>query len=215
MKRTWLAALLLCACGGSTLPDPTLDGIAPAASAASDATEVTVQVHGVLPTTVDYDDASVKLDPTVAIQIGNEKVGTATWKPDGSLSCTVPSIFAPGVYDVHVAFTDGREAVLPNGFTVTAGKWPSYYSVDGVADQRAGVPFSITVQAHGQNGPAFHGNVYLRSNKGEVTPALSSPFEAGTLTQSVTLAEPQKNVILIVRDVAGNIGFSNAFDVNP
>lgn len=215
MKRALFAALCLCACGGSTLPDPSIGSISPSTMAGSDSTAISVQVHGVLPTAADYDDSSVQLDPTVSLLVGPLVVGTGKWEADGSLSGTVPSLLPTGTYDVRVSFSDGRSATLKNGFTVTPGRWPSNYSIDTVGNQKAGQPFTITVHANGANGSLFHGNVIVRTNKGTITPALSDAFQDGTLTQTLTIKDANTSVVLTVTDAQGHAGVSNAFDVTP
>jgi hypothetical protein len=216
MKRLLLASLLALGCGESVLPAPEVVSISPSAALASEASQVVVQVDGVLPTSLDYDRSSDEENADVSLLVGTLAVGTGRWQPNGALSGNVPSLLAPGTYDVQVGFADGRTGTLAQAFTVSPGRWPTGYTVAPIAAQRAGVPFQISVHAEGPNGPEFHGNVLLHVLKAPaVTPSLSDPFQAGELTQQVTVSRPASGVVLFVTDLDGNLGASNAFDVTP
>lgn len=216
MKRLLLASLLALGCGESALPAPEIVSITPASALASEASSVVVQVDGVLPTSLDYDRSSVDLNADVSLLVGTLAVGTGKWQPNGALVGNVPSLLAPGSYDVQVAFSDGRIGTLPDAFTVAPGLWPDRYTVEPIADQRAGVPFQVTIHAEGANGPGFHGNVLLHVLQAPgITPSLSDPFQGGDLTQQVTISQPASGVVFFVTDLDGNLGASGAFDVLP
>lgn len=213
MKRLLVVALLAFGCGEGPLPAPKVLSISPNTAPASDVTSVTVQVDGVLPTSVSYDHSTASVQRDVKLEVGMLTIGSGQWVPGGRLTGVIPSLLAPGSYDVRVSFADGRAGTLPNGFSVTPGNWPSGYTVDPIATQTAGVPFSITVHALGVNGATFNGTVNLGTSKGNVKPALSDPFTNGLLTQTVTIPEPISGLVLEVSDQQGTSGASNTFDV--
>jgi hypothetical protein len=183
---------------------------------ASDANPVTVRVNGVLPTTVDYDRSRQTVDPSVSLLVGTLAVGSGTWEPGGKLTAVVPSLLAPGSYDVQVSFADGRMGVLPLAYQVAPGHWPDGYTVDPISPQRAGVPFTVSLHATGADGPAFSGNVMIHViNASAIKPSLSEPFAQGALTQTVTIPLQAKGAVVNVIDLLGHGGVSNAFDVLP
>ena len=222
MKR-WLLGLLLLGCGSSALPPPTIDSVQPDTTPASASTDITVKVSAVLPFHADYGAPDSGVDATATLAIGDHVIvkrdadgGLRSGGIDGGVfSGTLPSILAPGDYDVTLVLGDGRQAVLDGGFHVTAGQWPTSYSIDTIGAQKARVPFQITIHANGTNGPTFHGNVALQALRGSVTPSLSDAFDAGVLVQQISLSQPNQNVVITVSDSAGNFGISNAFDVAP
>ena len=220
MKRFLLAVLLVMAlasgCGEDALPPPQVVSISPAMVLASDANAVTVLVKGVLPTTVDYDRSSQTVAPSVSLLVGTLAVGTGAWEPGGKLSAVVPSLLAPGAYDVQVSFADGRMGVLPEAYQVTPGHWPDGFTVDPIPAQHAGVPFKVTLHATGADGPAFNGNVMLHvTNASAIKPSLSEPFVQGALTQTVTIPLAANGAVVNVVDLEGHLGVSKAFDVLP
>jgi hypothetical protein len=211
-----LASLLALGCGESVLSSPEVVSISPSGALASEASQVVVQVDGVLPTSLDYDRSIGEVNADVSLLVGTLAVGTGKWQPGGALTGNVPSLLAPGTYDVQVGFADGRTGTLSQAFTVSPGRWPTGYTVEPITGQRAGVPFQLSLHAEGPNGPDFHGNVLLHVLKAPaITPSLSDPFQAGDLTQEVTIAQPASGVVLFVTDLDGNLGASNAFDVTP
>lgn len=216
MKRLLLAALIATGCGEEALPAPQVVSISPDSALASNATAVSVKVDGVLPTSVNYDQTADTVDPRVSLLVGTLAVGTGSWEPGGTLNAVVPSLLAPGAYDVQVSFADGRTGVLSQAFKVARGNWPTSYTVSPIAAQHAGVPFTVELEAQGPNGATFEGNVTLQTSAGGlISPSLSAPFSHGRLSQTVTLPSAAAGVVLMVADLEGHIGRSKAFDVLP
>jgi hypothetical protein len=215
MKRLLVVCALI-GCSPGPLPPPAVRAIAPSAVKASDSTDVVVDVSAVLPFEANYSVPDAGVDPRATLLVGSLAVGTGRFEDGGTLTGTVPSLLAPGDYDVTVVLSDGRQGTLSKGYHVDAGAWPTGYNLDNIAAQKSGKPFEITVHALGANGPAFHGNVLISAPfKSSVTPTLSQAFDAGTLVQTVTMGNPANGVVLVVTDNALNFGVSNSFDVTP
>ncbi len=204
------ALLLLLAC--QEWPEPVLRSVSPSQMRASEATALALDAELVLPTTVDYSQGTLEVDTRVSVRIGTLEVPTLALSPEGVISTRVPSVLAPGSYDVKVTLGDGRTAVRPGGLTVVEGEWPEGYSIDPIGPQRRLVPFTVTVRASGAHAAAFRGNVRLETGAGgSIGPRVSEPFVDGVLTQQVVVDSIQSDVALRVTDLAGHVGTSNTF----
>lgn len=212
-KLVSIAALvLLAAC--QDWPELVIRSVSPPEMRASEATELAIDAELPLPTTVDYGKGSVEVDTRISVSIGSLEVPTLAVSPKGVISTRVPSVLAPGSYDVKVTLGDGRTAVRPGGLTVVEGEWPEGYSIDPIGPQQRLVPFTLTVRATGANAAAFRGNVRLDTGAGgSIGPRVSEPFVDGVLTQQVVVDSIQSNVIIRVTDIAGHAGTSNTFTV--
>lgn len=209
-KLVALAALvLLAAC--QDWPEPVIHSVSPSEMRASEATALDLRAELPLPTVVDYGEGTLEVDTRVTVSIGTLEVPTLAISKD-VISTRVPSVLAPGSYDVKVTLGDGRTAVRPGGLTVVEGEWPEGYSIDPIGSQQRLVPFTLTVRATGANAAAFRGNVRLETGAGgSIGPRVSEPFVDGVLTQQVVVNSTQSSVIIRVTDIAGHEGTSNTF----
>lgn len=214
MRRAALASFLVLFTGCSDWPEPVIRSITPAQMVASQTTAVEVRADLPLPTTVDYADGTASVDAAAVLRIGRQELGSGVYPKDGVFTVEVPTVFEPGSYDVTITLEDGRQAILPQGFTVSEGAWPEGYTIDPVGPQRRLVPFDVTIRATGANAASFRGNVRLEVPAGaSVGPALSGQFVDGVLTQQVVINTTRAEELLIVTDVAGNRSTSNTFQV--
>lgn len=212
-KLVSIAALVLLA-SCQDWPELVIHSVSPPEMRASEATALEIDAELPLPTKVDYAKGTLEVDTRVSVSIGTLEVPTLAIAHGGVISTRVPSVLAPGSYDVKVTLGDGRTAVRPGGLTVVEGEWPEGYSIDPIAPQQRLVPFTLTVRATGANAAAFRGNVRLETGAGSsIGPRVSEPFVDGVLTQQVVVDSIQSSVIIRVTDVAGHVGTSNTFTV--
>lgn len=214
MRKLALSLCLLAlGCGGS-LPDPKIVSVTPAEATASSVVQLKVQLDAVLPSSANYGNGSAESDPRVTVFVGETNIGTALVDPKNLASLLVPTVLAPGAYDVRVVFGDGRAAVAPGSFTVTPGQWPASYTIDAIGTPTSDTPFPITIRAVGGTAATFTGNVTITVNKGSVTPGVSGAFVNGVVTQNVTISGKGAGFVITVQDASGATGVSNAFRVN-
>ena len=177
---------------------------------------VTVDAEVVLPTHLDYGHSEASANPDLSLRIGGIAGGSGKYVPGGLFTVEVPSLFAPGSYDVSLRVSDGRpEAVAPGAFTVKPTPFPDRYTIDFVADQWQGQLFPITIRAGGTNASAYNCSVALTTSQGSLSPRRSGPFLRGVRIEWVTIDSARSSVVIGVRDDNGGFGFSNPFRVNP
>jgi hypothetical protein len=211
MRKLVFVTPLVLLLGCQDWPEPVIRSVSPSEMRASETTALTLDAELVLPTTVDYSKGTLVVDTRVSVRIGTLEVPTLAVSPEG-VSTRVPSLLAPGSYDVKVTLGDGRTAVRPGGLTVVEGEWPEGYSIDPIGPQRRLVPFTLTVRATGAHAATFRGNVRLETGAGgSIGPRVSEPFVDGVLTQQVVINSVQSDVVILVTDVAGHEGASNTF----
>lgn len=211
-KPVSISALVLLMASCQDWPEPVIRSVSPSQMRASEATALAVDAELILPATVDYGQGSLEVDTRVSVRIGMLEVPTLAVSPEGVISTRVPSVLAPGSYDVKVTLGDGRTAVRPGGLTVVEGEWPEGYSIDPIGPQRRLVPFTLTVRATGASAAAFRGNVRLDTGAGgTIGPRVSEPFVDGVLTQQVVINSIQSDVVIVISDIAGHVGTSNTF----
>ncbi|WPB79604.1 hypothetical protein KYC5002_10665 [Archangium violaceum] len=210
-KLVFIAApFLLLAC--QDWPEPVIHSVSPPEMRASESTELAIDAKLILPAAVDYSKGTLEVDTRVSVRVGPLDVPTLAVSPEGVVSTRVPSVLAPGSYDVKVTLGDGRTAVRPGGLTVVEGEWPEGYSIDPIGPQRRLVPFTLTVRATGAGAAAFRGNVRLETGVGStVGPRVSEPFVDGVLTQQVVVDSTQADMAIRVTDIAGHVATSNTF----
>jgi hypothetical protein len=202
--------LLLAAC--QDWPEPVIRSVSPSEMRASEATMLALDAELPLPTVVDYGKGTLEVDTRVSVSLGTLEVPALAVSSEGVISTRVPSMLAPGRYDVKVTLGDGRTAVRPGGLTVVEGEWPEGYSIDPIGPQQRLVPFTLTVRATGANAAVFRGNVRLDTGAGgAIGPRVSEPFVDGVLTQQVVVDSIQSSVVIRVTDIAGHVGTSNTF----
>jgi hypothetical protein len=212
MKKPVFTAALLLLTACQDWPEPVIRSVSPSEMRASEATALTVEARLILPATIDYDKGTLEVDTRTSVHIGTLEVPTLAISPEGVISTRVPSVLAPGSYDVKVTLGDGRTAVRPGGLTVVEGEWPEGYSIDPIGPQRRLEPFTLTVRATGAGAAAFRGNVRLEIGaSGTIGPRVSEPFVEGVLTQQVVVNSVQSDVVIRVTDIAGHVGTSSTF----
>lgn len=142
----------------------------------------------ITPTTVTFVDGIAAVDVAIAAP-ANSDIVTAT-VPDGPTIASVP-------FDVIYAPTVG-------------------FRFDPIADQVAGVPFSITLTARDELGfpTAYSGTVILTDTTGTLAPLQAGPFVGGVWSGQATITRAHEAVILSATG-DGLTGTSQAFAVAP
>jgi len=213
--RSLLCSLLLVGCGSQSLPPVTIASVAPTQMVASQPTLVRVQVQAQLGVQVDFTQSTLAFDTRMKVFIGPLALGSGSYPPGGNVEGTLPTVLAPGTYDTTVEMGDGRRAVNRDGFTVTAGSWPSGYTIEAVGDQRSGIPFSVTVHAIGPGASGFQGNVLLNIlGSGTLSPGVSGAFSSGQRVETVVITGTGE-FTLLASDINGGHGQSLPFTVGP
>jgi len=216
--RWLLISAALAGCGPSPLPPPRILQVTPSSMLASEAVQLSVQVDAVLPFHVDYRVPSAQADDRVTLTLGGWQL-EASALTGGTVTAFVPSVLAPGSYDVGIRLADGRAATLPAGFSVGAGSWPdSFELVEPILDQTAGQPFVVALRAvrAGVTDATFHGTVGLSLNHGTVEPQNTAAFDSGLVTErGVIITTPGGGMVLTASDLAGHSVSSAPFKVNP
>ncbi|MFL5350063.1 MAG: hypothetical protein ACJ8AT_35245 [Hyalangium sp.] len=233
MKRTsWvLWPLLLCACGPTQLPPPSIVSVMPGQVAAGVPSTLSVRVDAVLPLTVDYQAGGV--DPaqlSMAMRLAGQEVDVPFAEPDGTLIVPVPEGLPEGAYDVQLTLADGREAVREQAFSVVPaatlnGPNPNpqdgfvggvrSFLIDPIPEQVRDRPFQITLRADGPEAKLFQAPVSLRASVGTLTLVTPGAFVDGVLVEELSMSHPGANIYLLVEDTQGHKGLSNSFRVRP
>lgn len=215
-RTTLAASLLLLSSCNQQLPPLSIVSVAPRQMVPSQPTHVGVQVDAELAFQVDYGVETLSADTVMHVKVGPLELGTGTYPPGGLVEGTLPTVIAPGTYDVTVAMGDGREAIKANAFTVLdGGTWPSAYIINPVGDQRSAIPFPVTLRAVGPQATSFEGNVLLGIvGDGTMTPLISGAFEAGVRVETVTVTGTGE-FTLSASDIIGHNGQSAPFTVSP
>jgi hypothetical protein len=217
MTGRWAFAtgLLLVGCGTESLPPVSIASVVPSGMVASDPTAVSVQVEAQLGFQVDFGTGGLSADSAMQVTVGPLALGDGMYPPGGLVKGVLPTVIAPGSYDVTLTMGDGRTAVRHGAFTVDAGTWPASYSIDAVGAQESGVPFSVTLRAEGARAAGFRGNVLLGLiGDGTLTPEVSGAFDAGVCVDVVTVTGTGE-FSLTASDIAGDNGQSAPFTVAP
>jgi hypothetical protein len=217
MTRRWAfaAGVLFVGCGTESLPPVSIASVVPSGMVASDPTAVSIQVEAQLGFQVDFGTGVLTANSAMQVTVGPLALGNGTYPPGGLVQGVLPTVIAPGSYDVTLTMGDGRMAVRHGAFTVDSGTWPASYSIDGVGDQQSGVPFSVTLRAVGARAAGFRGNVLLGLiGDGTVAPQVSAAFDAGVCVEMMTVTGTGE-FSLTASDIAGDNGQSAPFTVAP
>ncbi len=227
-----LLPLLLCACGPTALPPPSIVSVVPSQVAAGVPSSLLVKVDAVLPFTVDYQAGGV--DPAqlkMTLRLAGQEVDVPFAEPDGSLLVPVPEGLSMGDYDVQLTLADGREAVRERAFSVVPA--PALYStnplnpqsglrggiwgfvIDPIQDQTRDIPFNITIRAMGPEANTFQDRISLRSSRGPVRTLTPDSFSGGVLVEEISVPLAGHDIYLMVEDTQGHWGLSNSFRVRP
>jgi hypothetical protein len=204
-----IGAVLLWGCG-STAPPPLIQAVSPSQAPANVSTPISVQLEPSFPVTFDYGKRTVALNTQLTLRLGEREVAVEGVEAQ-RLTAVAPASLPPGTYEVRVTLADGREGVLPQGFTVTPAP-EAAFTFDPIAEQVVGQPFSVTIRARGQDARRFEGTVTLESGKGRLLPRTSGRFTEGVRTEQLTIDLPGLNWVTAT-DAAGNQGASDPFHV--
>jgi hypothetical protein len=204
-----IGAVLLWGCG-STAPPPLIQAVSPSQAPANVSTPISVQLEPSFPVTFDYGKRTVALNTQLTLRLGEREVAVEGVEAQ-RLTAVTPASLPPGTYEVRVTLADGREGVLPQGFTVTPAP-EAAFTFDPIAEQVVGQPFSVTIRARGQDARRFEGTVTLESGKGRLLPRTSGRFTEGVRTEQLTIDLPGLNWVTAT-DAAGNQGASDPFHV--
>ena len=203
-------------CGGD-LPPPTLRAVSPSAWDQGQAPVLFLELDAVLPLVADHGRKTVVLDESIRVGVGGHEpqVVVSFASAPGQWEAPMPVGLPPGTHAVEVTLADGRSARLPDAVTIREATMPEGFTIDPVADQRRGVPFTLTVRATGPAAETYSGVVQLSLNQGSMTPNVSENFVAGVLAQEVTVGSVGEGIILSVDDGSGHRAQSNPFRVRP
>ncbi|WP_224248244.1 hypothetical protein [Hyalangium gracile] len=215
VMRQWvsLPVLLLCACGSSELPLPTLVSVEPASIPADSRFLLTLEFEGVLPVKVDYGSNGAELIATERVRIADKEFDVIQAQKSGrQLTVDVIPWLAVGAQDVKVQLQDGRQVVLEQGLQVNPPLNLTGFEIDPIGEQIRHRPFMVTIRALGPDAALFNGRVIVRSTQGNVDPKVSDAFKNGELKQRFTGDDStESSMKLIVEDYAGHTGMSNEF----
>ncbi len=240
-KIALLSTLLLCACEPYASPAPDIASIEPEEVVSGEAATIALKLDAPLPVKVDYGERTATL-LTPTLRIGGQEVAITGVEQDGTLLATVPTDLPAGQQEVRLELGDGSRSIRERGLTVLSPPPPlepldatgdtedpqtepgkgnggsrqllvTALSIDPIPDQLRGVPFAITLRAQGPEAALFEGQVQISTNKGHVSPNLSSSFSKGVRQEQVVLDKQGGNVVLTVRAGGTLVARSNPFKV--
>ncbi|WP_342373920.1 hypothetical protein NVS55_21050 [Myxococcus stipitatus] len=236
-----LLVLLLSAChSNTTLPAPSIRSISPREVQPGYPGVIRITLDAMVPIRVDYSRQEAQAALGVSLWFGTVEAPLLELDEDNTLEVFLPPTLPPGVHDVRVVLSDGREATRAQGFSVLSSIHPAVdagnpslpdsgtrsggpmaegditgFEFTPVEEQRQGQPFTITVRALGPRAAEFEEKVDLSlgAGDGRVTPSTLDQFVGGVCTQSITVDSQSTGVKLQVTDRFGVSGTSNAFGV--
>ncbi len=224
-----LATLLLCACDPYSSPAPHIVSIEPEEVVSGETSTIAIKLDAPLPARVDYGKRTATLlMPTLLI--GGQEVSITSVEQDGTLLANLPMNLSAGQQDIRLELEDGSASVSEHNLTVLPAPPELVYrdeasggdgetseltgiSIDHIADQNRGDPFTMVLRVRGPKALHFTGQVQISTNKGHVSPNLSDPFKHGILRQELVIDKPGANVVLTVRVGKHLIARSNPFKV--
>lgn len=216
--RRWtpVFSLLLCACGSSEPPVPSIVSVAPTRISSSECVLMTVELEGALPVKLDYGSDSAELAKLAQLRVGEREVPLESIQDKGRhLAAHLFSGLPPGMHEVRVTLADGQQLVAPDAVEVTGRLLLDTFQIDSIGPQVRDTPFPITLRATGPDAQRFQGRVLLRSNKGKLEPEWSNLFQNGVLTQEVSIDAGGGNVLIEMVDCEGRMVSSNEFQLAP
>lgn len=199
-------------------PSPTLLSIVPAEQSTSYPQLVTVKLDAEPRILVHYGEGSARLADAPMLWIGEREVALSTYLGHGQLQGTVPAGLEARRYDVRVALGDGREASLPEAYTVRASLPTVGYWLETIGTQRQGHPFTVTIHAAGPDSKLFTGSVRMTlytTGNAIVSSVRTGPFSGGVRQEQLIITVPGDNYLVAVEDDEGSGATSNAFRVEP
>jgi len=216
-RWTSVLALVLCACGSSELPLPSIVSVTPASMAANESILLSVELEGAFPFKVDYGADSASLVTSARMKIADQPFEILQTEEKGQrLFAEIPPGLPVGPQELRVEFVDGRQVAFEDGFEVTPPLDITGLTIDPITTQIRLRPFSIRIRVAGPDAELFKGRVKLRSSRGTMTPAVSGPFSNGTCLQEVILDDTGgANLTITAEDYAGHGVTSNDFRLSP
>lgn len=171
-----------------------------------------------------FDNVATGFNGTVTIEARTE-AGTISVSPGTTGN------FTNGVRTENITITRAQNDVFitvrdasshtgtSNRFNVQSNNL-HHFAISTVADQAAGLPFSITVTAqdyYNNTVTGFGGTVNIsHAGTGSITPTVSGNFTQGVWTGNVVISQVQSSDrIRVVRTGGTENGISNAFSVTP
>jgi hypothetical protein len=217
--KRWISALsmVLCACGTSEVPLPSVVAVAPTSMAANESILLTVDLDRAPPPRFDYGDSTAELDTSAQVSIGDQDFNVLQVEERGQrLVVELPPGLPVGPQELQVTFADGRQVSFESGFEVKPPLDITGLAINPITTQLRLRPFSITIRAIGPDAELFQGRVKLSASKGSITPTVSGPFKQGVRIQEVVLDDTGgSNVSITVEDYAGHSATSPDFRLNP
>jgi hypothetical protein len=206
-------ALLLCTCGSSQPPLPSILAVDPPSMPADSRFLLTVELDGPPPLKLSYSEDAVELIATASVSLADREFEVPRAQEAGSrLTVEIIPWLPVGLQDLRVQFQDGRQTVLEKGFEVKPPLTLTGFQIDAIGAQVREQPFSVTLRALGPAAALFQGRVIVRSTEGNVNPKVSDAFKAGVLVQELTgHGANVGSMAIIVEDYAGHSGISNEF----
>lgn len=122
--------------------------------------------------------------------------------------------------DVYISVRDANSHTgTSNRFNIQANNL-HHFTISAIADQAAGLPFSVTVtaqDAYGNTVTGFSGTVNItHTGTGSITPTVSGNFIQGVWTGNVVISQVQSgDRVRVVRTGGAENGLSNPFSVTP
>jgi hypothetical protein len=215
----WMAvlSLVLCACGSSEVPLPSVVSVAPPSMAANESILLTVDLDQAPPPKFDYGTSSAELLTSARVSIGEQEFDVLQVEEKGKrLVVELPPGMPVGPQEFQVKFADGRKAMFESGFEVKPPLDITGLSIDPITTQIRLRPFPIRIRVAGPDAELFQGRVKLSASKGSITPTVSGPFAKGLRLQEVVLDDTGGgNVTITVEDYAGHSFTSADFRLNP
>jgi hypothetical protein len=215
----WMSvlSLVLCACGSSELPLPSIKSIAPPSMAANESILLTVDLDASPPARLDYGKSSAELLTSAKVSIGDRQFDVLQVEEQGKrLFVELPSGLPVGPQELRVTFSDGRQAVFASGFEITPALDITGLFIYPIGPQVRLKSFTIRIQMQGPDAELFQGRVKLSTNKGNITPTVTGPFQQGVRTQEVVMDDAGgSNVTITAEDYAGHSAISADFRLSP
>lgn len=199
------------------LPAPNILSIVPAEQSTSYPQLVTVRLDADPQFLVNYGEGSARLLAEPVLWVGEQQVALGTYLGHGQFQGTVPAGLEARRYDIRVSLGDGREASLPEAYTVKTSLPVVGYWIESIGPQVQEQPFSVIIHVAGPDAKSFVGPVTLRLYRGStvVTTQRTGTFSNSVCQVQLSIAAPGDNYLIAVEDDEGTGATSNAFRVDP
>lgn len=216
-RRSLALSLVLCACGSSEQPLPSIVSVTPPSMAQNEKIVVTVVLEGTFPFKVDYASDSASLATSAQLGIADQRINLLRSEEKGKrLLAELDPGLPVGQQELRVELSDGRQVVLADGFEVKPPLDITNLTIDPITTQIRLRPFPIRVRVAGPDAELFRGQVKLKVSRGLITPPTCPAFKDGTCSVDVTLDDASgANVTITAEDYAGHTVTSNDFQLRP